>query len=99
MQNKSILDIAARIRPHVTEKSMKASENNVVAFLVPTDVTKTEIKNVIEYLYKDVKVINVSSSLAKGKVKRFRGKIGKRPDTKKMYIRLDKSIDITSGIK
>ncbi|MEE9208952.1 MAG: 50S ribosomal protein L23, partial [Kiloniellales bacterium] len=35
-----------------------------------------------------------------GKVKRFRGRLGKRADTKKAYVTLEEghSIDVTTGI-
>ena len=36
----------------------------------------------------------------KGKIKRFRGHVGKRPDVKKAYVTLEEghSIDVTTGI-
>ncbi|MEM7226587.1 MAG: 50S ribosomal protein L23 [Pseudomonadota bacterium] len=85
--------------PLVTEKSTLASEHNQVAFKVAIDASKPEIKSAIETLFK-VKVKAVNTLKIKGKTKRFRGRIGKRPDFKKAYVTLDEghSIDVTTGI-
>ena len=86
-------------RPVVTEKSTMASEHNQVAFEVALDATKPEIKLAIEGLFK-VKVKAVNTLNRSGKVKRFRGRPGKRNDVKKAYITLEEghSIDVTTGI-
>ena len=48
----------------------------------------------------DVKVMNVNTNRTKGKVKRFRGHIGKRSDYKKAVVTLaeGQAIDVTAGI-
>ena len=86
-------------RPLVTEKSTLASEHNQVAFVVPLDATKPEIKAAVEDLFR-VKVKAINTLRHKGKVKRFRGRIGQRSDTKKAYVTLEEghSIDVTTGI-
>jgi large subunit ribosomal protein L23 len=86
-------------RPIVTEKSTLGSEHNQVAFQVPIDARKPEIKAAVEGLFA-VKVKAVNTVRQKGKVKRFRGRIGKRADTKKAYVTLEEghSIDVTTGI-
>jgi large subunit ribosomal protein L23 len=86
-------------RPVVTEKSTLGSEHNQVTFVVPLDATKPEIKAAVEQIFK-VKVKAVNTLRSKGKVKRFRGQIGKRSDFKKAYVTLDEghSIDVTTGI-
>ena len=86
-------------RPVVTEKSTLASEHNQVAFVVPLDASKPEIKAAIEGIFK-VKVKAVNTLRSKGKVKRFRGRPGRRPDSKKAYVTLEEghSIDVTTGI-
>ena len=86
-------------RPVVTEKSTLASEHNQVVFQVPLDATKPEIKAAVEGLFK-VKVKAVNTLRQKGKVKRFRGRIGHRSDRKKAYVTLEEghSIDVTTGI-
>jgi large subunit ribosomal protein L23 len=87
------------IRPVVTEKSTMGSEFNQVTFQVRIDATKPEIKAAIEGVF-DVKVKAVNTLRQQGKVKRFRGKVGKRPDYKKAIITLEEGemIDITTGV-
>lgn len=86
-------------RPLVTEKSTLVSQHSQVAFLVPLDATKPEIKAAVEDLFK-VKVKAVNTLRSKGKMKRFRGRLGQRSDSKKAYVTLEEghSIDVTTGI-
>ncbi len=86
-------------RPIVTEKSTLGSEQNQVTFQVPLDASKPEIKAAVEGLFA-VKVKAVNTMRQKGKIKRFRGHLGKRADTKKAYVTLEEghSIDVTTGI-
>ena len=86
-------------RPVITEKSTLGSEHNQVTFRVPLDATKPEIKTAIEGLFK-VKVKAVNTLRQNGKVKRFRGQLGKRSDFKKAMVTLEEghSIDVTTGI-
>ena len=85
--------------PVVTEKSTRGSEHSQVTFKVPLDATKPEIKAAIEGLF-NVKVVAVNTVRQLGKTKRFRGRIGKRPDFKKAMVTLveGQSIDVTTGI-
>ena len=94
---KSAFDIIKS--PVVTEKASLASEHNQVVFKVAMDASKPEIKSAVEELFK-VKVTGVNTMVQKGKVKRFRGQIGKRADVKKAVVTLAEgnSIDITTGI-
>lgn len=86
-------------RPIVTEKSTLGSEHNQVTFEVALGASKPEIKAAVEALFK-VKVKGVNTVLQKGKVKRFRGVVGRRSDKKKAYVTLEEghSIDVTTGI-
>ena len=86
-------------RPIITEKATLLSEFNQVSFRVPLDATKREIKAAVEALFK-VKVTAVNTLRQKGKVKRFRGRIGKRVDYKKAIVSLGEgqSIDVTTGV-
>ncbi|MGD9638224.1 MAG: 50S ribosomal protein L23 [Alphaproteobacteria bacterium] len=86
-------------RPVITEKSMKASEHNKVTFIVPLDAEKTEVKSAVETVF-GVKVESVNTVTTKGKLKRFRGHMGKRSDFKKAVVRLadGQNIDVTTGI-
>jgi len=86
-------------RPMVTEKSTLSSEHNQVVFAVALDANKFEIKQAVEGLF-NVKVKAVNTLRQKGKIKRFRGRRGQRPDSKKAYVTLEEghSIDVTTGI-
>ena len=86
-------------KPIITEKATLLSEFNQVTFQVPMDATKPEIKTAVESLFK-VKVSAVNTLRVKGKTKRFRGRPGRRVDSKKAVVTLveGNSIDITTGI-
>ncbi len=87
------------LSPVVTEKSTLGSEHNQVTFRVARSATKPQIKAAVESLFK-VKVTGVNTLNQKGKVKRFRGRIGRRPGYKKAMVSLaeGQSIDVTTGI-
>ena len=87
------------VSPVITEKSTMASENGQVMFNVAPTATKTEIKQAVEALF-SVKVKAVNTLVRKGKVKRFRGVIGKQSDQKKAIVTLEdgQSIDVTTGL-
>jgi large subunit ribosomal protein L23 len=87
------------LSPVITEKATMASEHNQVTFRVANDATKPEIKAAVEKLF-DVKVKAVNTLRQIGKVKRFRGKLGKRSDYKKAIVSLadGQSIDVTTGL-
>ncbi|WP_262691194.1 50S ribosomal protein L23 [Kordiimonas aestuarii] len=85
--------------PVITEKATLGSENNQVTFKVAIDATKPEIKAAVEALF-DVKVKKVNTLRQEGKVKRFRGVVGKRAEYKKAIVTLveGNSIDVTTGV-
>ena len=87
------------LAPVITEKSTLGSEHNQVTFKVAKDSTKPEIKQAIEALF-DVKVKAVNTLNQKGKIKRFRGRLGKRNDMKKAIVTLEEgqTLDVTTGI-
>ena len=86
-------------KPVITEKATMASEANAVVFEVAPDANKPQIKEAIEALF-GVKVKAVNTSITKGKVKRFKGKLGTRKDVKKAYVTLEEgnTIDVTTGL-
>ncbi len=86
-------------RPVVTEKSTRASEANALVFEVAKDANKPLIKQAVEALF-NVKVKAVNTVLTTGKVKRFRGRPGRRNDVKKAYVTLEEGhmIDVTTGL-
>ena len=63
------------------------------------DTTKPKIKEAVETLF-GVKVKAVNTSVTKGKVKKFKGKPGRRKDVKKAYVTLQdgNTIDVTTGL-
>jgi len=85
--------------PLITEKGTMVSEHNQVVFRVPLSATKPEIKNAIEKLF-SVSVTAVNTLISKGKLKRFRGRPGRRNDVKKAFVTLaqGQSIDVTTGL-
>ena len=87
------------LAPVITEKATLLSEKNQVVFKVRPDATKPQIKAAVEALF-NVKVTAVNTMNVKGKVKRFRGRVGKRPDVKKAIVTLAEGarIDVTTGI-
>ncbi len=87
------------ISPTITEKSTMVSEHNQVVFNVRRSATKPEIKAAVEQLF-SVKVKAVNTLNRKGKVKRFKGILGKRSDVKKAIVTLEEgqSIDVTTGL-
>ena len=86
-------------KPIITEKATMASENGAVVFEVAMDANKPAIKEAVETLF-GVKVKAVNTTITKGKVKRFRGQLGKRKDVKKAYVTLEEgnTIDVSTGL-
>ena len=68
-------------------------------FEVAIDANKPAIKEAVESLF-GVKVKAVNTTITKGKVKRFRGQLGKRKDVKKAYVTLEEgnTIDVSTGL-
>ena len=75
------------LRPIITEKATMANENGQITFAVSITATKPEIKAAVEMLF-DVKVTAVNTILQKGKTKMWRGRPGRRSDTKKAMVTL-----------
>ena len=87
------------LAPVITEKATFASEHNQVVFRVPVAATKPEIRAAVEGLF-GVNVVGINTLRQRGKVKVFRGRKGRRVDTKKAIVRLadGQSFDITTGL-
>ena len=87
------------LNPLITEKSTQLSEHNKLVFSVPINTTKLEVKSSIEKIF-SVKVKAVNTVLQKGKVKRFKGILGRRPNTKKAIVTLapGNTIDLSTGV-
>ena len=86
--------------PVITEKSTVASSYNKVTFVIDSDATKPQVKVAVEDIF-NVKVKSINTINCKGKVKRFRGKLGKRSDIKRAVVTLEEghSIDVTNNVK
>lgn len=85
--------------PVITEKATNVSEHNQVIFQVALSATKREVKAAVEGLF-NVKVTSVNTIRVMGKMKRFRGRLGRRADYKKAVVTLSEGqrIDVTTGI-
>ena len=76
------------VAPIISEKATRLGEKqNQVIFKVLRDATKPEIKAAVELMFK-VEVASVSTSVQKGKVKRFGRSIGRRDHVKKAFVAL-----------
>ncbi|BAU58932.1 50S ribosomal protein L23 [Halorhodospira halochloris] len=80
--------------PHISEKSTVIADSaGQVVFRVAIDANKSEIKRAVEKLF-EVRVVDVRTARAKGKLKRFGRVNGRRRDWKKAYVTLAEGQDI-----
>ena len=81
----------------VSEKSSQLTQyQQCYAFVVAKDATKAEIKAAVEKIFSvDVKAVRTVNS--KGKVKRFRGRLGKQANSKKAYVTIAQGQTIELG--
>lgn len=87
------------LSPHVSEKAaILADEQNQHVFKVLATASKAEVKEAVEAMF-SVKVDKVRLTNIKGKTKRFGGRLGKRNDLRKAYVKLmpDNDIDFTGA--
>jgi large subunit ribosomal protein L23 len=76
------------LAPQISEKATYvADKNEQVIFRVASDATKPEIKAAVELLFK-VQVETVQVANVKGKVKRFKGSVGRRKGWRKAFVSL-----------
>lgn len=82
-------------RPIVSEKAVKLSEGNAIAFEIAADATKDDVAHAVQAIY-GVKPTKVNIVVAKGKVKRR----GTQRTVKKAYVTLpaDAKLDLTTNI-
>lgn len=85
IDNPVIFDVIRK--PVITEKSTIQGQYGQMSFRVSTDATKPQIKDAVEKLF-EVDVVSVNTINQRGKIKRFRGKTGKRSDYKKAVVTL-----------
>ncbi len=100
MENKNKERLYEVIRnPIITEKTTLLASDNKIVFEVSPSANKHEIKTAVEFLFK-VKVDAVNTINQNGKLKIFKGKLGKRKNYKKAVVTLSKgqTIDLASGV-
>jgi large subunit ribosomal protein L23 len=83
----------------VTEKTTSITQSGQYTFEVDRTANKFEIKQAVESIF-EVKVAGVNTLVTKGKVKRFRGRLGQRSDVKKAVVTLQEGqvIDLEGGV-
>ena len=82
------------IRPLITEKATHLSErHNAYTFEVNPLATKTEIKVAVEALF-NVKVLDVRTQNRRGKMRRYRLKLGRMRNWKKAIVSLHEEFRI-----
>lgn len=81
-------------KPLITEKAtlLREQENKYV-FKVAPAATKLQIKQAVEELFK-VKVLDVHTSMVRGKLRRMGAHAGYRPDWKKAVVKVKKGQEI-----
>ena len=80
--------------PIITEQTAQLGESlKQVVFKVDLSANKLEIKKAVEELFK-VEVIKVTTSIVKGKRKRNRFGIYKKPNYKKAFVSISEDSDI-----
>lgn len=86
--------------PIITEKSTMISEYRKYTFKVLPGADKTLVKKAVESIF-GVKVQKVNMLNINGKIKRFKGLLGKQSDLKKAVVTLEKDqiIDLAGGVK
>ena len=85
-------------KPILTEKSTNLNQYNQYSFVVDKNSNSSEIKKAIEKIFK-VKVVKINTSIIRGKLKSFKGKIGYKKDYKKAIVTLAEGNTIDSSLE
>lgn len=88
------------LAPRISEKAIMLAEKGTYVFEVPTSSNKIEIAKAVEAAFK-VEVVDVNIIITKGKLKRYKQKLGRERDLKKALVTLKKgqSIALFEGAK
>jgi len=78
-----------------TEKTISLQEKGLVVVQTSTRMTKNRLKEIFKD-YFGVIPTKVNSLRETGKVKKFKGRLGSRPDTKKFYVTLPEGAEIAN---
>lgn len=87
------------VRPVITEKSSRLAgfhseqRGGAYCFEVLGHASKPQIRDAVEKIY-GVKVLEVRTTIKKGKARRFRARIGRTADTKKAIVVVHKDSHI-----
>lgn len=73
-----------------SEKGSRLEADGCYQFYVASSASKVDIKRAVEKIYK-VKVRDVNTMIVRGKMKRIRMQLGKQPDWKKAFVRLEEN--------
>lgn len=73
------------LKPIISEKSIMLAANRVYTFEVPMATNKIEVARAVKTAF-NVDATDVRIVITKGKVKRFKGKSGRRVDVKKAMV-------------
>lgn len=86
--------------PVISEKATILASQGKYVFNVDVKATKLQVKNAIEKIF-NVAVTSVNTIKGHGKVKRFKGIMGKQNDYKKAVVTLAEGnqIDISGSVK
>jgi large subunit ribosomal protein L23 len=97
MKNSNYYDLIRK--PIVTEKTTSLNEQNKFVFVVDKVATKPTIKKAIEIIF-NVEVTKVNVLNIKGKIKKFKGRIGRQSNIKKAIVTLkkDHNINLAGGV-
>ena len=85
-------------KPILTEKSTNLNQFNQYSFIVNKNSNSIQIRKAIEKIFK-VKVIKINTSIMRGKLKSFKGKIGYKKDYKKAIVTLAEGNTIDSSLE
>jgi len=86
------------LRPVISEKSYRLSDDNKYTFVVAPHANRTQIRQAVEAVF-GVRVTSVNTLNRPGKRRRTRFGWGKRPDTKRAIVSLAEGdrIDVFGG--
>ena len=82
----------------MTEKSTNLNQFNKYSFFVSKDSNSFEIKQAVENIFK-VKVLRINTLVVRGKLKSFKGSIGRKNDKKKAIVTLAEGNTIDSSLE
>jgi len=78
-----------------TEKSLALQEDGIIVVQTTPKMTKNGLKEVFKEFF-GINPLRVNSMRVDGKVKRFKGVAGKRPNLKEFYVKLPEDAKIES---